>query len=68
MAIWQEVGIAPADVLRAAGVTLGKAYPLPIVDHAKARARALAQFEALSRDGFRVLAIAWRARRNKTTV
>ncbi|WP_424363037.1 cryptochrome/photolyase family protein [Methylocystis parvus] len=38
---------APADVLRSAGVTLGKTYPLPIVDHAKARARALAAFEEM---------------------
>lgn len=33
---------APSDVLEAAGVSLGKHYPLPIVDHAAARARALA--------------------------
>ncbi len=36
---------APDEALRAAGVTLGKTYPRPIVDHAKARARALAAFE-----------------------
>ncbi|GLI93786.1 cryptochrome/photolyase family protein [Methylocystis echinoides] len=36
---------APADVLRKAGVTLGKTYPAPIVDHAEARARALAAFD-----------------------
>jgi deoxyribodipyrimidine photo-lyase len=40
---------APDDVLAAAGVRLGKTYPRPIVDHAKARARALAAFEELRR-------------------
>jgi deoxyribodipyrimidine photo-lyase len=38
---------APDDVLRKAGVTLGETYPPPIVDHAQARARALAAFEAI---------------------
>ncbi len=33
---------APASVLSGAGVTLGKSYPRPIVDHAAARLRALA--------------------------
>jgi deoxyribodipyrimidine photo-lyase len=33
-------------VLSAAGVRLGKTYPLPIVDHAAGRARALAAYEA----------------------
>ena len=43
---------APREELRAAGVELGTTYPAPIVDHAKARARALAVFEALkSRQG-----------------
>ncbi|MHC4833267.1 MAG: cryptochrome/photolyase family protein [Planctomycetota bacterium] len=37
---------APPAVLEAAGVRLGETYPRPIVDHAKARARAL---EALSK-------------------
>ncbi|MDX6749624.1 deoxyribodipyrimidine photo-lyase [Geminicoccaceae bacterium 1502E] len=32
---------APPAVLREAGVTLGRDYPEPIVDHARARARAL---------------------------
>ena len=32
---------APDAVLRAAGVTLGKSYPRPIVDHADARRRYL---------------------------
>jgi deoxyribodipyrimidine photo-lyase len=36
---------APRTVLAAAGIELGKTYPLPIVDHAAARARALAAFE-----------------------
>lgn len=33
---------APAEMLAKAGIVLGKTYPHPIVDHAKARARALA--------------------------
>lgn len=32
---------APADILQKAGVTLGKNYPKPILDHAAARKRAL---------------------------
>jgi deoxyribodipyrimidine photo-lyase len=35
---------APEDVRAASGVVLGKTYPLPLVDHAAARARALAAF------------------------
>jgi deoxyribodipyrimidine photo-lyase len=35
---------APASVLAAAGVELGKTYPLPVVDHQLARRRALAAF------------------------
>ena len=38
---------APGDVLKKAGVELGKDYPKPIVDHGKARQRALAAFEKL---------------------
>lgn len=38
---------APAEALRTAGVRLGKTYPAPIVDHASARARALAALAAL---------------------
>jgi len=38
---------APDDILRAAGVRLGVTYPQPIVDHAQARARALAAFEQM---------------------
>ena len=37
---WQ----APEAALDAAGVKLGRDYPAPIVDHAKARARALAAY------------------------
>jgi deoxyribodipyrimidine photo-lyase len=37
---WQ----APAAVLARAGVELGRTYPAPVVDHAEARARALAAF------------------------
>jgi deoxyribodipyrimidine photo-lyase len=33
---------APANILAQAGIELGRTYPRPIVDHAKARARALA--------------------------
>jgi deoxyribodipyrimidine photo-lyase len=36
---------ASAEDLDAAGVTLGKTYPLPLVDHAEARARALGALE-----------------------
>ena len=36
---------APAHVLAAVGVTLGRDYPGPVVDHREARARALAAFE-----------------------
>ncbi len=38
---------APFHVLAEAGVTLGKTYPHPIVDHATARGEALAAFKAL---------------------
>ncbi|MDJ0895103.1 MAG: deoxyribodipyrimidine photo-lyase [Alphaproteobacteria bacterium] len=40
---WQ----APDAVLKAAGITLGKTYPAPIVDHAVARNRALAAYETI---------------------
>ena len=39
---------APALELAAAGVVLGKTYPQPIVDHAAARARALAALKEIS--------------------
>ena len=38
---------APPATLAAAGVELGHTYPHPIVDHAAARARALAAFETI---------------------
>ena len=38
---------APSGILAAAGVVIGKTYPAPIVDHAAARARALAAFETI---------------------
>ena len=38
---------APAAALQAAGVVLGRDYPAPIVDHERARARALAAFAEL---------------------
>jgi deoxyribodipyrimidine photo-lyase len=39
---------APAEVLRAAGITLGKTYPAPIVDLMQGRERALAAFAQVS--------------------
>ncbi|MCO6178071.1 deoxyribodipyrimidine photo-lyase [Ciceribacter sp. RN22] len=39
---------APLSVLEDAGVSLGKTYPLPIVDHKAARERALAAFRGLA--------------------
>ena len=38
---------APQCVLEAAGVKLGDTYPIPIVDHAKARKQALAAYEKI---------------------
>lgn len=40
---------APGNVLRAAGITLGKTYPRPLVDHKKARERALASLATIRR-------------------
>ena len=40
----QRPWAAPKAVLEAAGVRLGETYPLPIVDHASARAHALAAY------------------------
>jgi len=34
----------PSDALARAGVVLGETYPKPVIDHAPARARALAAF------------------------
>jgi len=42
-----EPWAAPPLVLEEAGVRLGATYPRPIVDHAQARKRALAAFEAI---------------------
>ena len=42
---------APAEALRAAGVTLGRTYPRPLVDHAEARARALAALTTVNAKG-----------------
>lgn len=39
---------APAHILAAAGVSLGRTYPHPIVDHAAARARALAAYGTIA--------------------
>jgi deoxyribodipyrimidine photo-lyase len=41
---------APEAVLRAAGVSLGRSYPRPLVDPAEGRARALAAFAALKKE------------------
>ncbi len=41
---WQ----APALALAEAGVSLGRTYPAPMVDHAEARARALAAFKRMA--------------------
>ena len=38
---------APKDMLEKAGVVLGETYPAPLVDHGKARARALSAFEEI---------------------
>jgi deoxyribodipyrimidine photo-lyase len=42
---------APAAVLCAAGVTLGRDYPLPLVDLARSREEALAAFETIKSGG-----------------
>jgi deoxyribodipyrimidine photo-lyase len=42
---WQ----APEDVLSDAGVTLGKTYPRPMIDHAAARERALKAWRSLKK-------------------
>ena len=41
---------APGGVLENAGVELGETYPAPIVDHQKARKRALAAYDAIKKD------------------
>jgi len=45
---------APAAVLRDAGISLGKTYPAPIVEHAAARIRALDAFKALKAGAYGV--------------
>ncbi len=40
---------APAEALATAGIELGKDYPKPIVDHSKARQRALHAYEAVKK-------------------
>jgi deoxyribodipyrimidine photo-lyase len=40
---------APEHVLRAAGVELGRTYPLPIIDHRFARERALQAYEMMKK-------------------
>jgi deoxyribodipyrimidine photo-lyase len=42
---------APAEVLKRAGVILGRTYPQPVVDHGEARDEALAAFAALRTSG-----------------
>lgn len=42
---------APPEILRAAEVALGRTYPRPLVDHAEARARALAALKVVTGGG-----------------
>ena len=42
-----EPWVAPMDVLATAALTLGREYPQPIVDHAEARAAALAALQSI---------------------
>ncbi len=42
--------LAPAQTLADAGVILAKTYPLPIIDHAEGRARALAAYARMKGD------------------
>ncbi len=44
-----EPAKAPAEVLKAAGITLGKDYPKPIVDHSEARNKALAALDTIKK-------------------
>lgn len=41
---------APPEQLRAAGIEPGRTYPHPLVDHGRARSRALAAFQSLKGD------------------
>ncbi len=49
---------APAGVLKQAGLTLGRDYPQPLVDHDKARKAALAAFAALRNDADQAVGVA----------
>lgn len=40
---WQ----APVEILKQSGITLGKTYPCPVVDHAEARNKALAYYQQI---------------------
>jgi len=40
---------SPAEVLKQAGITIGKTYPEPLVNHAKARVEALKAYERIKR-------------------
>ena len=40
--------LAKADELKRANVLLGESYPLPVIDHAAARVKTLARFQAVS--------------------
>lgn len=42
-----EPSSAPPEVLKAAGITLGTTYPLPVVDHASAREAALLAYASI---------------------
>lgn len=42
---------APAEILAAAGVSLGRTYPRPIVDHAQAREAAMAGYQRVKEAG-----------------
>jgi deoxyribodipyrimidine photo-lyase len=42
---------APAEILRACGIALGKTYPRPLVNHAEARVAAMAGYQAVKAAG-----------------
>lgn len=42
--------LCPADLLKAAGVKIGKDYPEPMVDHAEARKRTLLRYAVVKKD------------------
>lgn len=41
---------APAEVLKKSGIVLGKTYPKPLVDHTKARMRALKAYDSIKKN------------------